>query len=337
MTQCVLVTGGAGYIGSHVCKVLAQAGLTPVTIDNLVYGHRTAVNWGPLEICDLTDAAELTRMLTRYDPVAAMHFAAYAYVGESVIDPEKYYYNNVVGSLSLLRCLRKKGIDKLVFSSSCATYGIPDVVPISESHAQLPVNPYGRSKLMVEHILRDFAAAHEFRYVSLRYFNAAGADPGGEIGENHDPETHLIPSAIEAALGKRPYLDIFGTDYPTPDGTAIRDYIDVTDLAVAHVAALNYLFDGGIAIALNLGTGTGHSVREVIASVERVSTRTVPVREAPRRPGDPPVLVADPSKARKVLGWNPKITDLDGIVRTAWTWHTRGGSLDSVQATRSSC
>ncbi len=323
MTRCVIVTGGAGYIGSHVCKLLAQAGLTPVTVDNLVCGHRSAVKWGPLEICDLTNPTEIAGVLARYNPVAAMHFAAFAYVGESVLAPEKYYYNNVVGSLSLLRSLRANSIDKMVFSSSCATYGIPDVVPIPESHSQLPVNPYGRSKLMVEQVLHDFAAAHEFRYVSLRYFNAAGADPAGEIGEDHDPETHLIPSAIEAALGKRPHLEIFGSDYPTPDGTTIRDYTDVTDLALAHVAALNYLLDGGIAIALNLGTGVGHSVREVVASVERVSKRKVPVRDAPRRPGDPPVLVADPAEARRVLGWKPMITDLDGIVRSAWNWHTR--------------
>lgn len=319
----VLVTGAAGYIGSHACKALALAGLQPVGLDNLERAGLRELPWGPLEIADTRDRAALDRVLERHRPDAAMHFAAYAYVGESVVDPGPYYRNNVLGTLTLLESLRDACIDRLVFSSTCATYGTPLHVPIDEVHPQHPINPYGASKLMAERILADFEAAHGLRYVALRYFNAAGADPDGDIGECHDPETHAVPLAIQAAMGERPFFEVFGTDYPTPDGTAVRDYIHVSDLARAHVLALTHLVEHGTSAALNLGTGTGHSVREVVAAVERATGRPVPVRAAPRRPGDPAVLVADPARARAVLGWSARFDDLDEIVRTAVRWHQR--------------
>lgn len=319
----VLVTGGAGYVGSHACKALAAEGFTPVTFDNLVYGHEWSVKWGPLEVGDLTDPWRVSEVIRKYQPVAALHFAAYAYVGESVKDPDKYYYNNVFGSVSLLRALIRDGVKAVAFSSTCATYGIPEQVPITEEHAQKPVNPYGASKRMVEQILGDYDRAYGCRSVSLRYFNAAGADPEGEIGEDHDPETHAIPLALAAALGDRASFDIYGTDYPTEDGTAIRDYIHVSDLASAHVLALKYLMAGGDSTALNLGTGVGHSVKGLIASVERVSDKPVPARNTDRRPGDPPILVADATKAKQVLGWAPEYTTLDRIIDTAYRWYLK--------------
>ncbi len=322
----VLVTGGAGYIGSHACKALAEGGWRPVAFDNLVYGHEEAVRWGPLERGELEDRARLDEVMERYRPVAVMHFAAYAYVGESVENPGKYYRNNVAGSLTLLEACRDRGIDRFIFSSTCATYGMPEVVPITESEPQKPINPYGASKLMIERMLRDFDHAHGLRSVSLRYFNAAGADESGEIGEDHDPETHLIPLVIDAALGRRSHIEVYGDDYPTPDGSAIRDYIHVTDLAAAHVLALDYLGEGGETTALNLGTGNGHSVLEIIRAVERVSGRKVPMKIGPRRPGDPPELVADASLARRVLGWSPRYVSVDEVVRSAWRWHTRAGT-----------
>jgi UDP-glucose-4-epimerase GalE len=317
----ILVTGGAGYIGSHACKALSLRGYQPIACDNLVYGHPGAVRWGPLEQGDIADRSWLDALIERHRPVAIIHFAAYAYVGESVQDPGKYYRNNVAGTLTLLEAARDHGIGHIIFSSTCATYGIPERVPISEDCPQAPINPYGASKLMIERILADFDHAHALRHVALRYFNAAGADPDGEIGERHDPETHLIPLAIQAAQGRRGELAIFGTDYPTPDGTAVRDYIHVTDLADAHVLALDYLLDGGASIALNLGTGQGYSVREVIDTIERVAARPVPAREAPRRAGDPPVLVAAPDRAMALLGWRPVHSDLPRIIETAWSWH----------------
>lgn len=317
----VLVTGGAGYIGAHVCKALAAEGFTPVSLDNLVYGHKRAVKWGPLEIGDLTNEWCLMDVLRKHNPIAVLHFAAYAYVGESVTDPDKYYYNNVFGSLNLLRALLRMQVKHVVFSSTCATYGIPTTVPIDEKHPQSPINPYGMSKLMIEKMLQDFGAAYDMRSVALRYFNAAGADPDGEIGEKHDPETHIIPLAIETVLGARDFFEVFGTDYPTQDGTCIRDYIHVSDLAEAHVLALKYLLDGGPSTALNLGTGEGHSVREIITSVEGIAGKPMKVREGPRRPGDPPVLVAEASEADRVLGWRPAYTDIDTMVDTAFRWH----------------
>jgi len=319
----VLVTGGAGYIGSHTCKALSQVGYTPVAYDNLVYGHRQAVRWGPMEKGDISDRGRLEEVISRYKPRAVVHFAAYAYVGESVREPSKYYRNNVAGSLTLLEVMRGYEINSLVFSSTCATYGLPQSAAISEDHPQQPINPYGASKLMIERMLKDFDQAYDFRHVALRYFNAAGADPEGDIGENHEPETHLIPLVIQTALGKRSHVDIYGADYETPDGTAVRDYIHVTDLAKAHVQALKYLERGRNSVMLNLGVGRGCSVREVIRCVEAVTGKSISVREMPKRAGDPPILVADARRADEILGWRPVCSGLEDIVDTAWRWHSR--------------
>ncbi len=321
MQRAVLVTGGAGYIGSHTCKILAEAGYEPVTLDNLIGGHRWAVKWGPCVEGDLADATLLRQVIQDYRVQAVVHFAAYAYVGESMQDPGKYFRNNVANTLNLLDTMVTNGIRPIVFSSTCSTYGLPERIPITEDQPQQPLNPYGESKLFIERALRWYGSAHGLRSLALRYFNAAGADPEGEIGEEHDPETHLLPLVIQAALGQRAQVEIFGTDYDTPDGTPIRDYIHVTDLADAHVRALHYLVEGGNSLALNLGTGTGYSVREVIRMVEQVAQISVPAREGLRRPGDPPALVADPSRARQRLGWNPVYSDLRTIVETAWRWH----------------
>ncbi|WP_199489984.1 UDP-glucose 4-epimerase GalE [Meiothermus sp. QL-1] len=326
----VLVVGGAGYIGSHTAKALHRAGFTPVVFDNLVYGHRWAVRWGPFVEADLADKAAILEALRRYRIEAVIHFAAYAYVGESMQNPAKYFRNNVAHMLNLLEAMVEVGVQPIVFSSSCATYGIPHAVPIREDFPQAPINPYGETKLMGERMLKWFGVGHGLRWVALRYFNASGADPEGELGEVHDPETHLIPLVIDAALGRRPPVRIFGTDYPTPDGTAIRDYIHVDDLASAHVRALQYLLEGGEPVALNLGTGQGTSVREVIRAVERVALRPVPAEEAPRRPGDPPVLVADPSLAKKVLGWEARYQEIVDIVRTAWNFAIRHSRVSSA-------
>ncbi len=320
MTSTILVTGGAGYIGSHACKALAQAGYLPVTFDNLSRGHAEAVKWGPLERGDLLDADATEKALSKYHPSAVLHFAGFAYVGESMSDPGRYYRNNVGGSVNLLAAMARHGVKIIVFSSTCATYGLPTQIPIGEDHSQNPINPYGASKLMIERILRDFDAAHGIKSASLRYFNAAGADPDGEIGEDHDPEPHLIPLALATALGRRPALDIFGDDYDTPDGTCIRDYIHVSDLAEAHVLALKYLESNKNSVALNLGTGQGHSVREVISTAEKVIGRKITTRISPRRPGDPPRLIADATRARQILGWKPKWESLETIIRHAWTW-----------------
>jgi UDP-arabinose 4-epimerase len=309
----VLVTGGAGYIGSHTCKALARAGFVPVTLDNLSQGRREAVRWGPLVEADLADRDALDKALRRHRVQAVVHFAAHAYVGESMRAPGKYFRNNVANGINLLEAMAEHDVRGMVFSSTCATYGLPQRDAIAETHPQRPVNWHG--------------VAHGLRWAALRYFNAAGADPEGELGEEHDPETHLVPLAIRAALGDGPALEVFGTDYDTPDGTAVRDYVHVSDLAAAHVCALRHLLDGGESIALNLGTGTGHSVREVLAAVERVSGRRVPAHQAPRRPGDPPVLVADPALAREVLGWTARHSRLDSIVRSAWRWHCRGSGV----------
>jgi UDP-glucose-4-epimerase GalE len=324
MSETILVTGGAGYVGSHACNALARAGYRPITYDSLVHGHREAVRWGPLVEADLADAERLTDALKRFDVRAVLHFAAFAYVGESVERPGLYFRNNVANTLTLLEAMRTCAVRHVVFSSTCATYGIPDRVPILESAPQRPVNPYGESKLMVERMLHWYGTAHGFTHAILRYFNAAGADPEGLIGEDHDPETHLIPLVLQAAMGQRAQIDVLGSDYPTPDGTAVRDYIHVQDLADAHVRALDLLLKGGLSITVNLGTGTGHSVREVIAAAERVTGRRIARREAPRRFGDPPVLVADASRAGELLGWKPALSDLDTILKTAWAWHSRG-------------
>ena len=323
MSIPVLVTGGAGYIGSHTCKALAQAGYLPVSYDNLSRGFRDAVRYGPLVVGDIADRATLDAALAEHKPIAILHFAAVAYVGESMADPVLYYRNNTAGALSLIEAALAAGIDKLVFSSTCATYGVPKTLPIDEDTPQQPINPYGRSKRMVEQMLQDIGAVSPLRSVALRYFNACGTDPDGEIGENHDPETHLLPLAINAALGLGPQLQVFGTDYPTPDGTCIRDYIHVTDLADAHLRALSYLEKGGATTAINLGTGSGFSIREILTAVEQVLGSPVPYQVSPRRPGDPPSLVALAEKARDVLGWEAKHSDIETIVRTAAAWARR--------------
>lgn len=328
----VLVTGGAGYIGSHACKALAAAGYLPVTFDNLVYGHRWAVRWGPFVHGDVLDRAALDAAMRAWQPVAVMHFAAFAYVGESVDNPGRYYRNNVAGSLNLLEAMRDVRVPHLVFSSTCATYGVPRAVPIAEDHPQAPINPYGASKLMVERMLQDFDAAHGLRSVSLRYFNAAGADPEGETGESHDPETHLIPLVLDAAAGSRPHITVYGDDHPTQDGTCIRDYIHVSDLAQAHVLSLQALEAGAATTAYNLGNGRGFSVREVIDAARRVTGRDIPVVIGPRRAGDPPELVGDATRARSELGWVPQHADLDEIVRTAWAWHGRAAGREGHPA-----
>ena len=328
----VLITGGAGYIGSHTAKLLAKAGLQPVVFDNLERGNREAVRWGPLVEADLADRGALTKVFGRYPIEAVIHFAAFAYVGESMQSPELYFRNNLVNTINLLDVMREQKVRKIVFSSSCATYGQPKDVPIREDHIQSPVNPYGESKLMVERLLYWYGRIHGLSSVALRYFNAAGADPEGEIGEDHDPETHLIPLAISAALGQTPYLEIYGTDYDTADGTAVRDYLHVTDLADAHLAALRYLDHGGASDAFNLGAGKGHSVREVLAMVARLSGQTVPARERPRREGDPAALIADATKAARVLDWRPRHSSLEEIVQTAWNWRERSLSRQPIQS-----
>lgn len=319
MTNC-LVTGGAGYVGSHCCKELAKAGFTPVTVDSLYRGHSGFVKWGPLCEGDVRDGSFLDSVFARYEPVAVFHFAGLTYVGESVEKPDLYYSANTMGTLSLLEAMRRGGCGNIIFSSTAAVYGNPEYSPIDEKHAKNPINPYGASKLFVEHILADYERAYGIKYAALRYFNASGADADGEIGERHFPETHLVPLVIEAAMGKRDSIKVFGTDYPTGDGTAVRDYIHVTDLASAHIKAMEAIAGGG-SIALNLGTGHGNSVLEVIESVRRVSGRNFTVTEAPRRAGDPPLLVADPALAKKNLGWECAYNDIDEIVRTAWKWH----------------
>jgi len=319
----ILVTGGAGYIGSHTCKALAAAGYLPITVDNLARGHRDAVKWGPFEHADITDRASLDRILKKWHPAAILHFAGLAYVGESVTDPGLYWRVNVVGAFTLIEAARDAGIDKLVFSSTCATYGIPEVLPITETTPQNPINPYGYTKLAVERLLADMDVAHGLRSISLRYFNAAGADPEGEIGWDHDPDTRIVPLAVKAALGVGPALSVLGTDYPTPDGTCVRDYIHVSDLASAHVQALKALEAGAKTQRLNLGTGRGISIRELIDAVEKVLERKVPVITSPRRPGDPPTLVADASAAQAALNWRPVRSDLDSIIADAASWVRR--------------
>ena len=319
----VLVAGGAGYIGSQTAKALARAGHEPVVYDNLSSGHRWAVKWGASVEGDLADTRLLATTLKTHRVEAILHFAASIEVGESVENPRKYFWNNVVNTLRLLDAALEEGVQAIVFSSSAAVYGNPEKIPIPENHPARPVNPYGETKRMMERALGAYGAAYGLRWVALRYFNAAGADLDGELGEEHDPESHLIPLVIQAALGRRPHMEVYSTDYPTPDGTAIRDYIHIVDLADAHVRALEYLARGGGSMVLNLGTGTGHSVRDVIAAVGRMCEGRVPFRDAPRRAGDPPVLVADPARAMEVLNWKPQYAGLDSIVESAWKWHSR--------------
>jgi len=317
----VLVTGGAGYVGAHTCKALRRSGYTPVVFDNLSTGHESFVRWGPLLQGDIRDAEAVQDAIRCYKVEAVLHFAASAYVGESVADPQKYYENNVVGSLSLLRAMLKAGCQKLVFSSSCAIYGNPKQLPIAETAEKNPVNPYGASKLMVERILSDYRTAYELESIALRYFNASGADPDGELGELRDPETHLIPRAMMAIQGYIPDFAVFGSDYPTPDGTPIRDYIHVSDLADAHLAALRRLLAGKAGAAFNLGTGRGHSVKQVLDAIATETGESLKVLTGRRREGDPAELVADASLGCAELDFEPRLSDLTTIIRTAWAWH----------------
>ena len=322
----ILVTGGAGYIGSHSVFALQQAGYEVIILDNLVYGHRDLVETvlkTKLIVGNTSNSALLKQIFTEHQIDAVMHFAAYAYVGESVTKPAKYYQNNVVGTLTLLEAMIEAGINKFVFSSTCATYGIPQKVPITEDQPQNPINPYGASKLMVEKILQDFDRAYDFRSVSLRYFNAAGADPEGMLGEDHNPETHLIPLVLQTALGHRESISIFGTDYDTPDGSCVRDYIHVTDLAQAHILALKYLLEDGKTNVFNLGNSNGFSVRQVIETARKITGREIKAIECDRRPGDPPILVGSREKSQSILGWQPQYSDLENIIAHAWQWHQK--------------
>lgn len=319
----ILIAGGAGYIGSHANKLLHNCGYDTVIYDNLSTGNMEAVKWGKFYEGDLNDISNLAYIFERHPIEAVIHFAASAYVGESVINPEIYYINNVTNTLNLLKCMKDYDCKKIIFSSSCATYGNPKYVPINELHPQTPINPYGQSKLMVEKILNDYSKAYDLKYVSLRYFNAAGADPDLDIGECHDPEPHLIPLILEA-VEKNSAINIFGTDYDTHDGTAVRDYIHVTDLADAHLAALKYLLNGGTSDCFNLGNCNGFSVLEVISAVEKITGKSVIKNISPRRAGDPALLVGDAKKARSILNWRARYTDLETIVKTAWEWRIKG-------------
>ncbi|SCB50955.1 UDP-glucose 4-epimerase GalE [Rhizobium multihospitium] len=320
--ETVLVVGGAGYIGSHTCLDLANKGFKPVVYDNFSNGHREFVKWGPGEEGDIRDRARLDEVLAKHKPAAILHFAALIEVGESVKDPVAFYENNVIGTLTLLSAAQAAGVKAFVFSSTCATYGLPQSVPLDESHRQVPINPYGRTKYIVEQALADYDQYKGLRSVVLRYFNAAGADFEGRIGEWHTPETHAIPLAIDAALGRRQGFKVFGSDYDTRDGTCVRDYIHVLDLADAHVRAVEYLLDGGDSVALNLGTGTGTTVKELLGTIETVSNRPFPVEYVGRREGDSTTLVANNDKARDILGWSPQY-DLTKIIQSAWNWHAK--------------
>ncbi|MEA2936968.1 MAG: UDP-arabinose 4-epimerase [Alphaproteobacteria bacterium] len=332
----ILVTGGAGFIGSHTCKALHAAGFAPVSYDNLSRGNAEAVRWGELVVGDLADCALLRATLQRYRPAAVVHFAAFAYVGESTEQPALYHRNNVGGTAALLDVMRECGIGRVVFSSSCAVYGVPASVPIMETSRLAPVNPYGQTKLICEQMLSDGAAASWLAFMALRYFNAAGAAPDGEIGECHVPETHVIPLLLDAAAGEAEAFTIFGDDYPTADGTCIRDYIHVSDLADAHVLALRALLQGGESAAVNIGTGRGWSVRELVEIARKVAGRDIPVRFGPRRGGDPPELVSDPGRARERLGWAPRYPDVAEQIAHAWAWHQGGRrAFRRAQAARS--
>jgi UDP-glucose-4-epimerase GalE len=324
--QNVLVTGGAGFVGSHACKALARAGYRPVTFDNLEQGHEWAVKWGPLFRGDLRNDADLKRAFDAWEPSAVMHLAANASVGESTADPLKYYDNNVGGTARLLRACLAFGCKQFVFSSSCAIYGVPARLPLKETDPQSPVNTYGHTKLIVERMLKDVEAAHGIRHVILRYFNAAGADPDGELGELHRPERHLIPLTLFVAMGRRSELEVYGDDYPTPDGTCIRDFAHVSDLADAHVAAVNWLSAGKLSDSFNLGTGIGCSVAEVVRASERITGLSVTVRTSPRRPGDPSALISDSTKARRLLDWRPNFPRVEEQIEHAWKWFNQNAS-----------
>ncbi len=319
--DAILVTGGAGYIGSHACKALAKAGFLPVVYDNLSTGHGYAVKWGPFVQGDLNDPAKLNEAFSTFKPKAVLHFAANAIVVESMSEPAKYYRNNVGSTIALFEAMRAHQVKSIVFSSTCATYGNPQFVPMTEAHPQSPINPYGRTKLMIEQMIADFEMAYGFKSMTLRYFNAAGADFETEIGENHTPETHLIPTIIQTALGQRSEIVVYGTDFSSRDGSAVRDYIHVQDLAEAHVMALQWLLANQKSMAFNLGTGTGYSVLEIIDAVQKFCGKTLPVRLENRRPGEPGILTADHKKVSQILGWTPRHSALPILIESAWKWH----------------
>lgn len=323
MAKKILIVGGAGYVGSHANKLLSNSGFDTVVFDNLATGHRKLARWGEFFKGDLSNPADLARCFKKYKFSAVMHFAASSCVGESVTEPAKYYRNNVANTLNLLDAMRVAGVSKLVFSSSAATYGEPVKTPITEAHSPAPLNPYGRTKLIMEQAMKDYGTAYGMKYVALRYFNAAGADPAGEIGELHIPETHLIPLVLDAAAGSLPYIKVFGDNYPTPDGTCLRDYIHVSDLASAHLLALRYLTRGGASAVFNLGNGRGFSVLKVIQTVQKVTGRKIPVVMAARRAGDPAVLVASSARVRRALGWKPLYPGIATIIKHAWAWHQK--------------
>lgn len=319
----ILVVGGAGYIGAHVNKMLHERGYSTVVFDNLINGHREFVKWGEFVLGDLKNIGQIRLCFEKYNIDAVMHLSAFAYVGESVIDPAKYYLNNVSYTLNLLEVMREYKVDKIIFSSTCAIYGMSIQIPMTETHPQSPINPYGRTKLIIEQILSDYNKAYGIKYVNLRYFNAAGADSRAEIGEWHNPETHLIPLVLDVALGRRSEVKIFGTDYHTNDGTCIRDYIHVEDLADAHILALEYLLAGNESDSMNLGIGRGYSVLEVIRTAEKITGKKIKAVEWQRREGDPPILVSSNEKIKKILNWRPKYIELEDIIKTAWVWHQK--------------
>ncbi|MDD4937810.1 MAG: UDP-glucose 4-epimerase GalE [Candidatus Shapirobacteria bacterium] len=321
----ILIVGGAGYIGSHINKELNKQGYKTVVFDSLVKGHKEAVKWGEFFEGDLGNIENIREVFKKYPIEAVLHFAAFIEVGESVIDPQKYYQNNVKNTLNLFQVMLETQVKKIIFSSTAATFGNPKYTPIDEKHPQIPINPYGQAKLMVEKILADYDAAYGLKYIALRYFNACGADLETEIGENHNPESHLIPLILDAAAGKREDIKIFGTDYPTPDGTCVRDYIHVADLAQAHILALKKLVEGGESDQFNLGNGSGFSVKQVIEVAKKVTGIDFKVTEVERRVGDPPILVADSTKAKNILNWQPKYADLETIIDSAWKWHRKMG------------
>lgn len=332
MTKNILVTGGAGYIGSHVCKALFQAGFKPIVYDNLCTGNKEAVKWGPFEEGDILDVGRLDEVIHKYSPIAIMHFAALIQVAESVSAPDKYYYNNVYGSFLLLEQARKNDIKYMVLSSTAAVYGVPQNDLIAEDHPLSPINPYGATKLSMENMIRDYSGAYGLNYATLRYFNAAGADPDGELGTAYPKDTHIIPLLMQTATGERSQIDVFGTDYQTPDGTAVRDYIHVTDLAQAHVLSLKHILDGKSSLTLNLGTSSGCSVNTVLKTARQVTLCPIPSEDKPRRAGDPDILVANANAAKEILNWTPELSNLNDIIKTAWNWQNRKKKLGKAGA-----
>ena len=319
--EYILLTGGAGYIGSHINKLISKKGYDTLIFDNLVSGHREHVKWGSFVLGDLSDLHQLRLLFGNYNIKAVMHFAAFSYVGESIVSPEKYYLNNVINTLNLLAVMRQFNVDRFVFSSTCAVYGEPASIPIIEDHPRDPINPYGRSKFVIENALADYSGAYGLKYVSLRYFNAAGADHEGDIGEWHSPETHLIPLVLDVAKGVRQNIEVFGGDYDTDDGTCIRDYIHVSDLAAAHLLAMEYLLEGNKSDVFNLGNANGCSVRQIIRAAERITGKEIKHVIGSKRPGDPARLIGSAEKAKKILNWAPRHDDIDEIIETAWKWH----------------